>query len=240
MRHILFIITTLFIIASCKPKENLLPASFEVLLPDTSKTHSSNMLFDYLRNYARQMNLPRIDTGIKGFELRIWTGSMLDPDQMILVRKSDSGIIGQKFDYTSYSYNLDSYTLKENYQNKAITQLVDSLQMIDFRGMISQNEIPNFIDGIADGITYHLEVATPTYYKLVTYHCPEHFGKIENNSKKFLDLLLLIDNHIKFYPSICSLSQSCDSSAVDNSSFPHTQRTGVKHETEFIHLSPLG
>lgn len=150
------------------------------------------------------MGLPRIDTGVNEFELRIWTGSMIDPDQMVLLRKSDTGTIAQKFAYNLSFDRLEHYELIKAYRSDTLTQYVDSLKNVDFKSIISQNEIANFRDDIADGITYHLEVATPTFYKLITYHCPERFAKTEINNKRFLALIFSIDRHVHFYSPICS------------------------------------
>ncbi len=204
MRLLLLVITTFLIVASCQTNESFQADSFQLLLPDTSKTHIPNSVYEHLKGFSRQMGLPSIDTGAKEFELRIWTGSMLDPDQMVLLRKVDSVTIAQKFDYKSYIDTLKHYKLTKTYQHTTLTKFVDSLQEIDFRTMPSQNEIAGFKDNVADGVTYHLELATPKYYKLVTYHCPEHFAKSEVNNKKFLDLILAIDRYLHFYSPVCS------------------------------------
>ena len=151
------------------------------------------------------MNLPRINTGVKGFEIRVWTGSMIDPDQMVLLRKSDTGTIAQRFDYKTSFDSLEHYELIQTYKSDTLTQYVDSLTNFDFKAMISQNEIDDFRNNIADGITYHMEISTPTFYKLITYHCPERFAKTDLHNKRFLDLILAIDSHVRFYSPICSL-----------------------------------
>lgn len=163
MRHILIFVTTLLILSSCQTNDLSRSETFQVLLPDTSKTHRPNFLFNILIAYGEQMHLPRIDTGSNNFELRIWTNSMIDPDQMVLVRKFGTTVLGQKFDYNSSFDSLEYYKLSDTYQNIALTQFVDSVQKIDFTKMLSQNEIENFEDNIADGITYHLEISTPIF-----------------------------------------------------------------------------
>ncbi|RYE36195.1 MAG: hypothetical protein EOP48_29795 [Sphingobacteriales bacterium] len=204
MRHTLIFITTLLMLASCQTNSSSHSDTFQVLLPDTTKTHRQNALYEHLKGYGIQMNLPRIDTGVKGFELRIWTGSMIDPDQMVLLRKSDTITIAQKFDYNSNFDSLEHYKIINSYNSNELTRFVDSLQKLDFTTMVSQNEIQGFNDNVADGMTYYMEISTPKYYKLVAYHCPEHFAKSEANNKKFVDLLLAVDKHVHFYSPICS------------------------------------
>jgi len=191
-------------LTSCHTDNSSHSDTFVLLLPDTSKTHRPIDLYEHLKAYSGQMNLPRIDTGVKGFELRIWTGSMIDPDQMVLLRKSETVTIAQKFDYNSNFDSLEYYKLTNPYSNAALTRFVDSLQKVDFTTMLSQNEIQDFQVNVADGITYHMEIATPKYYKLVTYHCPEYFAKTEANNKKFVDLILAVDKHLHFYLPTCS------------------------------------
>jgi hypothetical protein len=151
------------------------------------------------------MNLPRIDTGANDFEIRLWMGSMIDPDQMIFLRKSDTSVFAQTYDYNANFDSLEYFKLTHTYQGALLRQFADSLQKVDFSKMISQDQIENFRDNVADGITYLLEVATPKYYKLITYHCPERFAKTEINNKKFIDLVLALDQHLHFYSPICAL-----------------------------------
>jgi hypothetical protein len=204
MRIILLLVSTFLLLVSCEVNTNTDAGTFQIILPDTSKTHRPNTLFDDLNNWSRQMALPRIDTGVSDFELRLWTGSMIDPDQMIVLRKSGTNVTARKFNYKVSFDSLKHFKQTDTYQNDSLSRFADSLQNVDFSKIISQEEIENFRDNIADGIIYFLEVATPKYYKLVTYHCPEHFAKAEPNNKKFLDLVLALDRHLHFYSPICA------------------------------------
>ena len=204
MRHIPLIISTLLILASCQTNDTFHSDSFRLLLPDTSKTHKPNTLFDDLKNWSKQMSLPRMDTGVNNFELRLWTRSRIDPDNMVVLRISDTNVIAEKFNYNTSADSLEHFKLSDTYHNAILTQFADSLQKVDFSKMISQNEIKNFHDNIADGIRYYMEIATPKYYKLVSYHCPGHFAKTEANNKNFLNLIMALDSHLHFYSPICS------------------------------------
>src|SRR5688572_5379419 len=125
MRHTLIFITILLMLASCQINNSSHSDTFQVLLPDTSKTHRPDNLYKLLKDYGRQMNLPRIDTGVRSFELRIWTGSMFDPDQLVLLRKSDTVTIAQKFDYNLNFDSLEHYKLTNTFGNRSLTQFVD-------------------------------------------------------------------------------------------------------------------
>lgn len=69
--------------------------------------------------------------------------------------------------------------------------------------MISQDQIKNFKDNIADGVTYNLEISTKNKYKLIRYRCPEYYSKTEINNKKFTDILLLLDQYFHFWSPKC-------------------------------------
>jgi hypothetical protein len=203
MRQYLIYILILVAFSSCQTSNSFQNDTFQLLLPDTSKTHRANTDFDRLIKLSRQMGLPRIDTGVNGFEIRLWTSSMIDPDEMVVLRKVDSVVTAQKYNYNAGFDTVEHFKLMAKYQDTSITQLIDSIQQIDFTKMISQDEIEGFDDNMADGMTYHLEVSTPKYYKLLTYHCPDHFAKTEINNKKFMDIVLLLDKEFHIYSPIC-------------------------------------
>jgi hypothetical protein len=206
MRQFLIILSTIFVLASCQTKNNSKPDKFQVLLPDTSKTHRPNTTFDYLTDLGKQMILPRLDTGVIGTDIRLWITSMADPDLVITLSITDTSVYAQKFDfYLSPDGVVHFKKTDKGFGGDSLQLLVEELNSVDFQKMISQSEIENFNDNIADGINYNLEIATSKYYKLLTYHCPEHFAKTEINNKKFLDVIFMLDRHLHFYSPICSI-----------------------------------
>jgi len=204
MGHNLLIILTTVVLMSCHPKDKTQIDKFQVLLPDTSKTHRPNIIFDNLKLWGNQMGLPQIDTGVNDIEVRLWTSSRFIPDLLVIIRENDSSIINQKIEYFFSPDGVTHFKKGELLQADTLKPLIDSLKKIDFSKLISQNEIENFNDNLKDGITYHLEFSSLTYYKLLTYHCPEHFAPTEQNNKRFLDIILLLDKYLRFYSLKCS------------------------------------
>ncbi len=66
MRHSLTIISTIFILAFCQTKNNSHADKFQLLLPDTTKTHRPNKTFKYLTVLSKQMNLPSLTQVLVG------------------------------------------------------------------------------------------------------------------------------------------------------------------------------
>jgi hypothetical protein len=208
MRNTLNIFITLFIFSCNWTDTHEHPdvsahRSFRILLPDNIKTGRPTTTFNSLKIRAEQMKLPPLDKGVKWFELRMWRTGNFNPNPLIVIRKTDSSVIANKY----YYYLINDTVAKFEIDNKRIKQpanlLLDSLLQLDFKKMVSQQEIEGFVDNVADGVTYHLEVSTNNYYKLVTYHCPETFAKNEVNNKQFTDLIFLLNRHIPFYSPYC-------------------------------------
>jgi len=205
MRPLSIIISTIFLIASCQTKNNSQADKFQILLPDTTKTHRPYKTFEYLTDLGKQMNLPKLDTGVSGTKIRLWITSIMTPHLLVTLNITDTSVTAQKFDYYLSDDGLAHFEPSQGgFGGDSLQLLVEELNDIDFPKMISQSEIANFNDNVADGINYNLEIATSKYYKLLTYHCPEHFAKSENNNKKFLDLIFILDRHLHFYSPICA------------------------------------
>jgi len=191
--------------ASCKTKKNARTNEFQVLLPDTTKTHRPNKTFAYLTDLSKQMNLPKLDTGVTGTTIRLWITSMITPHLLVTLNITDTSIKAQKFDYYLSDDKLAYFTPSlRGFGGDSLQLLAEELNTIDFSKMISQSEITGFNDNVADGVNYNLEIATSKYYKLLTYHCPEHFAKTESNNKNFLDVIFILDRHLHFYSPICA------------------------------------
>jgi len=190
---------------SCWTKKSNHPTdSFKVILPDTSKSHKEYTTFEHLKILDEQMNLDDIYNGVDSFEIRIWIVSMIKPNKLFIVKQANQIITVQDFYYEySSDYKL-SFKSGQIQQNNSYSTLMDSLKKYDFAKLISQEEIDNFVDNIADGVTYTMEIATTKYYKLISYRCPEHFAHAEINNRRFLSILFLLDRYLHFYSPICS------------------------------------
>lgn len=154
---------------------------------------------------ALKLNLTSIDKGVDSFEMRIWVGSMFVEHDLIILKYADTSWLTQKIRYYESEDGVTHFKNKKIKPTISLPLLIDSLKQIQLDKLISQEQIPNFVDNVADGVTYHLEIATKGSYKLLTYHCPEHFAKTEINNKKFLDLVLLVDKYFHFWSPICSI-----------------------------------
>jgi hypothetical protein len=204
MRQYLLIILTLLILSSCETKISQ-PERFQVILPDTTKTHSPNKKFDYLKGLTNQMNLPKLDTGVNGIKIRLWITSMITPHCLVTLNITDTSVTAQKFDYYLNADGRINYKPSERGMGgDSLQLLVEEINNIDFKKIISQKEIENFEDNMADGVNYDLEISNSKFYKLISYHCPEHFAKTEPNNKKFLDIIFMLDRHLHFYSPICA------------------------------------
>jgi len=205
MRYSLLFIIILLLHISCETKVESSSDKFQILLPDTAKTHSANSLFDNLKDAGRQMKLPRIDTGVADFEIRLWQSAIFNPDLLIVIRKKDTLVECQSFYYDYKNGSIAKFEVTNLSRKGELRSLIDSLKKIDFPKLISQKEIEKFDDIVVDGIYYHLEISTSAYYKLLSYHCPEFYAKTDSDNKKFQDILLLIDRYISFYVPVCLL-----------------------------------
>ena len=203
MRHTLIIITTIFALLSCNSAETVNKNEpVKTSTVDTIK-HTRQKAF---AEQATKLNLPSIEKGVDSFEMRIWVGSIFVEHELIILKYSDTSWQTQKIRYYKSEDGVTHFKNEKIIKpTLSLPLLIDSLKQINLDKFISQEEISNFVDNIADGITYNLEIATKGSYKLFTYHCPEHFAKNEINNKNFLDLLLLVDKYFHFWSSICSI-----------------------------------
>ena len=138
-----------------------------------------------------------MDTGVAGFELRLWIKIKGESERIILFRKTDTAMLSKKIEFYVSPYSVDHFEISIDKPGKSSLQLLsDSLKQIDFVNLLSQDEIKNFDTRYADSTRYHLEISTPQYYKLVSYQCPERFATTEPNNKKFSGIILLLDRYL--------------------------------------------
>jgi hypothetical protein len=203
MRQTLTIIISLSILLSCNSSETgNINESVKNLTVDTIKLARKKAIAEQ----ATKLNLTPIDKGVDSFEMRIWVGNMFVEHDLIILKYLDTSWLTQKIRYYQSEDGVTHFkNEKVSKPSISLQLLIDSLKEVQLDKLISQEEIPNFIDNVADGVTYHLEVATKENYNLLTYHCPEYFAKAEVNNRKFLDLVLLLDKYFHFWTPICSI-----------------------------------
>jgi hypothetical protein len=100
------------------------------------------------------MGLDKIYNGVDSFEIRLRIVSMIKPNRMIIVKKSNQVVTSQDFSYDYSSDNKLSFKAGKIIQNNSYPILIDSLSNYDFENLLSQDEIDNFVDNVADGVTW--------------------------------------------------------------------------------------
>jgi len=203
MRHSLLIISVIYVLSSCnfddRAKQSIVPNNSV----DTVKIAKQKEQAKYFSDLATTLKLLPIGNGADSFELRLWVSSMfVEHDLMILTFKNQTWE-SHKIRYYKSEDGVTHFKEREIKTKFSINNLVDSLKVVDFSSLPSQEEIKNFKDNIADGVTYNIEVATKSSYRHLSYHCPEHFAKAEINNKRFLDIIYLLDKHFRFWSPIC-------------------------------------
>ena len=191
---------------SCNNKNSISQPDSNIAGLDTIDCTRQNKAKQYFSEQAISLNLPSIRQNADSFELRLWISSMLVEHCVIILVYKDSLWYSYKINYHVSENGGKINYVKEKVESEALTKsLVDSLMLIDFSNLKSQNEIKDFKDNIADGVSYNLEIATKKSYRILTYHCPEHFAKTEINNRKFLDIVRLLDKHFHFLTIPCSI-----------------------------------
>ena len=203
MRHSQAFLAAIIILLSCNLTETANNSkTTKVSTVDSFKLARQNAFSDQ----ALKLNLTTIDKGVDSFEIRIWVSSMFIEHDLVILKYSDTSWMTQKIRYYKSANGVTHFKNEgPTKPNITLPSLIDSLRQAQLDKIKSQEEIPNFVDNIADGVTYDLEISTKGSYKLLTYHCPEHFAKAEINNKKFLDLILLMDKYFHFWTPICSI-----------------------------------
>lgn len=220
MRHYLIIIVLLPIISSCHDNAQMPKRDFKVFLPDTSKTHMPNWFYDEVINLSSELNLPRLDKGVDSLSVRIWISGMLTPKDVISFYYSNGnwyasrtffwksfpqiGEKGYKGGITTESMAqmiVDSANTIRITPKISFSKIVDTIRHFNILNILSQEEIPNFRDEVADGFEYTIEIATKNYYKIIRYHCPDIFAKEEINNKKVIEFLKFVSRNLTGFMS---------------------------------------
>lgn len=202
LRHTLILITSIIVLLSCNSADKTNKSEPAKIKSIDTFQHARK---SSLANLAVKLNLTPIDKNVDSFEMRIWIGSMFVEHDLIILKYADTSWLTQKIRYYKNEDGVTHFKNEKIIPTISLPLLIDSLKQMQLDKLLSQEQIPNFVDNVADGVTYHLEIAAKGSYKLLTYHCPEHFAKTEINNKKFLDLILLVDKYFHFWSPICSI-----------------------------------
>ena len=197
MRNLPLYLLFILCVCSCDKTRTSSTSNFKKLLPDTSTTK-----YDYYNaaiNLNNELNLNRIHNGVDSFEFRLWFGGMIDPSSLYIIKYVDSnwfatvidywqrvpergekGYMNQKYDYQGLNTIVDSSYTYRIVPSIPFSNMLDTLKHYQLKTIPSQKDIPDFVDGVADGFSYSIEISTKDYYKLFSYHSPnlqiDNFG----------------------------------------------------------------
>ncbi len=191
--HLIFFFSGLL---ACTSKKAQPISSFKTIISDTTATHQPSREIEFSKTNSDLLNLPYIFEGVDSFELKVWTFSMLTPEDHFVLR-----YVGNKWiaaNYTCYTNEdvIDSIHIVSK-------QIPDSIGAIVWnyllRGSIlnlpSQIAIPGFRDNTADGETYYIEIATSELYKQLRYHNPGSFN--DRYNRQFSELIYFLRSRFK-------------------------------------------
>lgn len=187
---------------ACNSDKTNIKKNFAVIISDTSITHRPNYELEFSKEQSDNLNLPYIFNGVDSFELRIWSYSMWTRKDLLILR-----YLKDKWVLTEYEYYTNE-NLVDSLQSNSKQILYDSISGIknllesdSLLNLPSQFQIPGFWDNTADGVTYHLEIATKKFYKFLSYHNPAFFkDKYNRFFQSILDALNSKLNHTYFLP----------------------------------------
>lgn len=197
--YVIFLIAGL---SACRQDKSSNKHSVHIILPDSSKSHKVDIRYRYIRNIRRELNLKDLEQGVDSVEFRLYErGAFFKPNRLFVI-KHEKGI----WTCTLVTYwdryplvgerNFESGNWRDELTNSVVdsfqalniipkcrwTELADSLRILNIAALPSQRDIPNFYDGVSDGMEYHFEIATKNYYKFFSYHNPEVYKDKDNKS----------------------------------------------------------
>ena len=186
---------------SCNSISSAPTREFKTIVSDSLKGRPYNEI-DLSRRRAREFNLPEIHKGVDSFELRIWvTSGMISPEELVTLRYSDGQWVAARYRYYDRENTLDSLKMQRINLSDSIGKVVSYLSDPAVLTLPTQAAIPGFVDNVADGQDCTLEISTKTFYKVLSYHCPEHFK--EPTNKKFMEIVAFLNAYFHFYALIC-------------------------------------
>lgn len=173
----------------------------------TKKTETAVNDSSWTTRLSIALNLPTINRGVDSFELRLWSSlSITDIRNVIILRFS-----GGRWHCTESQYwvetidemGVNSALSADSIQTKKVLpaipykDLLDSIKHYEIWNIPTQQDIPDFVDRTADGMTYTLEIAQPHKYYSVTYRNPQAYTDPAN--EKFNALLKFLSRSINVF-----------------------------------------
>ena len=88
--------------------------------------------------------------------------------------------MNQKYPYQGLHTIVDSSYTYRIVPLIPFPNILDTIKHYQLKAIPSQKDIPDFVDRVADGLSYSIELSTKDYYKLISYHSPnlqnDNFG----------------------------------------------------------------
>jgi hypothetical protein len=188
-------------LVSCKTKPGLITETFVRILPDSQQTYNPEIRATKLQIQSKELDLLELNKAVDSFNLRVWQTSMISPQTAVDFAFNNKKWSATIVDFYNGSEIVDSFKTRDC-SSKITPILIDQLTSYDFISIPSQDDIPNFQDKMADGVTYTIEISTKRFYKLLIYHCPNKYAN-EPNNKRILELIHLLDTYFEFYKPFC-------------------------------------
>lgn len=123
----------------------------------------------YKYAYDLDYDLDTLENGFKDFQLRFWLGHSLAKEHQILIIRSVNNVWSSDLYryYWGEKKQIVSKNIKPKHNLKTIVNQLYEKGLFDIK---DANEVDGYeCGGGADGITYDIEIATPTKYRLITY-----------------------------------------------------------------------
>ena len=194
MKRVLTIFAIFSFIISCNESKQFETTAFRRTVFDT-------FTYERVQQVTKVLNYSTLNNGVDSFELRLWTDlGHTDFKSVKVLKYEDSN---WHFSETRYWISgdsiypnrgskvfLDSGNIEFSRLTVPISLLLDSLYKLDFNTFLDQEKIPGFVDNVADGLYYNLEIATKNYYRHLFYHEPNRY--YDSSNKNFCRILRLL------------------------------------------------
>ncbi len=151
-------------------------------------------------------NLSPIENGVDSFELRIWVFSYSKPNVLITLRYHLNKWQAHRYEYSTKDEIVDSMNMRYVKTPAEVNTIITYLGQKQILALPSQIAIPGYeaIANFKSVQTCIIEMSTKTYYKGLTYLCPERFT-YEPNNAKFIELINYLNRYFNFYEPKCEL-----------------------------------
>jgi len=192
-----FAVSMLIFFSSCHNKTAEKP-SVKMELPDTSKTHQPDLMYEVKKKAADELMLNKLENGADSFELRLWAKvEVLNEGQVFVIKK-----INNQWNCLHYSYleksgvmpmnpndlvkwatdfTIDTFWVNKKHPAANWDGFFKDIEKENIYNLPSQADIKGWKNSVSDGFTYYVEYATKDKYKFYWYNCPDVY---ENKFKE--------------------------------------------------------